>query len=79
MGLLFRKVGWVALWGIPLGLIGAYRMSDWVLKEFVIRYPLKWWIFAGTTLFVLGMMVAVVYICAYKAAAANPVKSLKSE
>lgn len=79
MGLLFRKVGWIALCGIPLGLISAYWASGLVLEEFVIQYPLKWWIFAGSTLFVIGMMLSVVYICAYKAAAANPVKSLKSE
>ena len=79
MELLLLKLGWIAMGGIPWGLAGAYWVGCQVLEGFVIKYSMDWWIFAGTVLFILVIMVVVVYICAYKVAAANPVKALQAE
>ena len=55
-----------------------YAMTQW-LNEYAYRVELHWWVFAiaGT----IALMIAVVTISfqAFKAARANPIKSLRTE
>jgi len=53
-------------------------MRSW-LEDFAYRIPLNWWLFAIVGVLALLIAVAAVGIQVFKAATANPVKSLRSE
>jgi putative ABC transport system permease protein len=55
-----------------------YFMHRW-LEGYYYRIQLSWWVFALTGVGVLGMAWATVTVQAFRAAGANPVKSLKVE
>jgi putative ABC transport system permease protein len=53
-------------------------MHNW-LQEFVYRIPINWWIFPGAGLLAFFIAIGTVSVQTMRAAAANPVKSLRSE
>jgi putative ABC transport system permease protein len=53
-------------------------MSSW-LEDFASRISLTWWIFAAPSLFVVFVALLTVSVHTWKAARANPVKSLRYE
>lgn len=55
-----------------------YFMHKWLL-DFAYRTPVSWWIFAAAGLLALLIAVLTISLQAFKAAIANPVKSLRSE
>jgi putative ABC transport system permease protein len=57
----------------------AWLMIRWWLDGFAYRATVPWWLFAGAGVIVLLIAVATVSLQSWRAATANPVKSLKSE
>lgn len=55
-----------------------YGMTRW-LEGYIVRTPLRWWLFALSLLVVLLVTVLTVTLQSLRAARANPVDSLKSE
>ncbi len=60
------------------GPLGWYAMHTW-LQGFAYRIPLSWWIFALSGAATLALTLATVGYQAVKAAAANPVQSLRTD
>ncbi len=58
--------------------IAWYAMSHW-LRDFAYRVNIHWWVFVLAAILALIVALATVSFQAIKAAAANPVKSLRSE
>jgi putative ABC transport system permease protein len=58
--------------------LGYYVMSKW-LQDFVYRINIHWWVFALSALLAVAIAFLTVAYQSFKAAAANPVKSLRSE
>jgi len=58
--------------------IAAYFMHRW-LEDFAFRTTMSWWIFAASATGMLCVAAIVLGIKAFKAAAANPVDSLRNE
>jgi hypothetical protein len=48
-------------------------------KQYTIRTPIEWWVFAITGVVALVFALVIVSTQALRAAMANPVKSLRSE
>jgi putative ABC transport system permease protein len=57
---------------------GYWTMNKW-LQNFAYQTDLKWWIFVLAALITLGIALLTVSAKAFKAAIANPVKSLRTE
>jgi putative ABC transport system permease protein len=55
-----------------------YVMHNW-LESFAYRIPISWWIFPGAGLLAFVIAIGTVSIQTMRAAAANPVNSLRSE
>jgi putative ABC transport system permease protein len=55
-----------------------YVMHDW-LQSYAWRINIGWWVFASTGAFAILVAVTTVSVQAFKAAVANPVKSLRTE
>lgn len=53
-------------------------MHNW-LQEFAYRIPISWWIFPGAGMLAFIIAIGTVSVQTMRAAAANPVKSLRSE
>ncbi len=53
-------------------------MHKW-LEGFAYRTSLQWWVFALASLVTIAIALATVSFRAFKAALANPTKSLRSE
>lgn len=58
--------------------IAIYGVNDW-LSSFAYRTPLYWWVFVIAMVVVLLLTVVTVTLQCYRAAAENPVNSLKAE
>ena len=58
--------------------VGYYAMNKW-LQNFAYKTSLQWWIFLLAAVITFGIALITVSIKAVKAAAANPVKSLRNE
>ena len=58
--------------------IAYYAMDKW-LQDFAYRVEIKWWIFAIAGLVALAIAFATISIQTFRAARANPVKSLRTE
>src|SRR5450432_2010081 len=58
--------------------IAWYVMHNW-LQEFAYRIPISWWIFPGAGMLAFLIAIGTVSFQTMRAAAANPVKSLRSE
>jgi len=57
---------------------GYWAMSEW-LQNFAYKTTLSWWIFLLAALITFGISFITVSIKDFKAAIANPVKSLRTE
>ena len=55
-----------------------YFMHKW-LADFAYRTPINWWIFAASGLLAILIAVITISFQAFRAAVANPVKSLRTE
>jgi putative ABC transport system permease protein len=55
-----------------------YVMNNW-LQGFAYRMNMSWWIYPGAGLLAIAIALGTVSFQTWKAAAANPVKSLRSE
>jgi putative ABC transport system permease protein len=55
-----------------------YVMHRWI-SDYAYRIPLHWWIFAAAGLFCLTVAFVTVFFQSYRAATANPIKSIKQE
>jgi putative ABC transport system permease protein len=58
--------------------IAWYAMHNW-LQDFAYRTDINWWIFALSTGLVAFVALATISFQSFRAATANPVKSLRSE
>lgn len=79
LGLLWQDAGRMALLTLPLGLVAAYILAQRWLEQFAVKLPLSGWLFAGGFVITLGVIFLTVSLRSYRAATANPVKSLKTE
>lgn len=57
----------------------AYIVASGWQSEYVVKMPLYWWIFAGSVIFIVAVIVICVLIQTWRIANANPVESIKSE
>lgn len=74
-----RRFVWTILFCFILaGPVAWYGVTRWQ-GAFVYKTPLHWWIFLVAFVIVLGVTLATVSIQSWRAASANPVKSLRSE
>tara|TARA_R110002049_G_scaffold261458_2_gene437571 strand:+ start:120 stop:2498 length:2379 start_codon:yes stop_codon:yes gene_type:complete len=71
-------VKWVILALLIASPIGYYLMDNW-LENFAYRIKLSWWTFGLAGIFTLGIALISVSLRSYKAAGANPIKSLRME
>ncbi|MBC9794761.1 ABC transporter permease [Sinomicrobium weinanense] len=71
----FKLIGIAGLIASP---IAWYFMNDW-LQNYTYRTQINWWVFALPIGCVLILTLLIVSYKGYKAATANPVKSLRSE
>jgi putative ABC transport system permease protein len=55
-----------------------YFMNKWLL-DFAYRTKISWWVFAGAGILAVLIAVITISVQAFKAAVANPVKSLRTE
>ena len=55
-----------------------YFVNKW-LEDFAYRVTLSWWVFAAAALLALLIALITVSVQAVRAAAANPVKSLRTD
>ncbi len=55
-----------------------WAMNHW-LKDFVFRIEIKWWVFVATGLGAIALALLTISFQTIRAAAANPVKSLRTE
>ena len=69
---------WVAVSALIALPLGGWVMQHW-LEQFDYRMTLHWWIFPGAALAALTVAGMTVALQALRAAAADPVKSLRSE
>jgi putative ABC transport system permease protein len=67
--LLATVIAWPLAW---------LAVHQW-LKDYAYRIPISWWVFVLAGVLALGIALLTVSILAIRAAAANPVKSLRSE
>ncbi len=70
-----KLVGLSFLLSAPL----SYYLMDQYLEQYEIRTGLEWWVFVLTGVLVLFLVVSIAANQAFRAAQANPVKSLQSE
>lgn len=75
--LFMKDVLYVALPALAVGAVGAYIVAAKWLEQFSEKITLDWWLFAGSTIAVLVVLLAVVNINCYKVANSNPVGYLK--
>ncbi|MGS2764783.1 ABC transporter permease, partial [Sinomicrobium sp. M5D2P9] len=68
----------IAIAGLIASPIAWYFMNDW-LQNYTYRTPISWWVFALPVGCVLVLTLLIVSYKGYRAATANPVKSLKTE
>ena len=68
----------VAIAAVPAFLIAWYAMHNW-LKDFAYRINIQWWVFVAAGLLAALIAFITVSFQAFKAATANPVKSLRTE
>lgn len=74
-----RRFVWTILFCFVLaGPVAWYGVTRWQ-GAFVYKTPLHWWIFLVAFVIVLGVTLATVSIQSWRAASANPIKSLRSE
>jgi putative ABC transport system permease protein len=79
VGLLSKDLlGLVVIAGLIAFPLAAWAMHRW-LQDFAYRINISWWVFGVAGLLALIIALATVSIQAFRAALANPVKSLKSE
>jgi putative ABC transport system permease protein len=71
-------VKWVLVAILIASPIGYFLMDNW-LENFAYRIKLNWWTFGLAGIFTLGIALITVSMRSYKAAGANPVKSLRTE
>ncbi len=71
-------VKWIAFAFVVACPAGYFAMHKW-LENFAFKTNISWWIFALAGLLALGIALVTVSFQTYKAAAQNPVKSLKYE
>lgn len=79
IGLLWREIGWMALFAMPVGLVAAFYLGEKWLEQFAFKLPLGIEVFAAGTIITLLVILITVTVRSYGAATANPVKSLKTE
>jgi len=58
--------------------LGWYAVHRW-LEDYAYRIPMSWWVFALAGILALVIALGTVSILAFRAAVANPVKSLRTE
>ena len=58
--------------------IAWYLMNKWLL-DFAYRTNISWWVFAGAGMLAVLIALLTISFQAFKAAVANPVKSLRTE
>lgn len=79
LSLLWEETGWLALIAMPAGLGVAYWLGWKWLEQFAEKLPLSWWLFGLGTVVTMCVIWLTVTMRTYRAAVANPVKSLKTE
>jgi putative ABC transport system permease protein len=79
LGLLGREIVWIAVPALAVGAIVAYYVSERWIAGFSERITLSVWLFAGSALSVLLVILAVSIVTAYGISTQNPVLSLKKD
>jgi putative ABC transport system permease protein len=67
--LIANLIAWPLAW---------YAIHHW-LQDYAYRVPMSWWVFVLAGFLALLIALITVSILAFRAAVANPVKSLRSE
>lgn len=79
LSLLARGILYVALPAVLIGVVASYYIGMAWLQQFAEQIDMNPLLFAATALAVLGLIVLVVVLKAWRIANENPVKSIKSE
>jgi putative ABC transport system permease protein len=78
-GLLAKEfIGLVLLSILIASPIGWYFMDRW-LSDFAYRTSISWWVFPIAGVFALVIAILTISFQAFRAALANPIKTLRSE
>ncbi len=75
----FEFVKWVILAFIISVPVSYYLMKNWLEKNFTYQVDIEWWIFALSGIAIVIISLLTVIIQSYRAAAMNPVDSLRYE
>jgi putative ABC transport system permease protein len=67
--LLANLIAWPLAW---------YAIHRW-LEDYAYRIPMSWWVFMLAGVLAMAIALVTVGILAFRAAVANPVKSLRTE
>jgi putative ABC transport system permease protein len=79
VGLLSRQFMWLVIWANCIALpLAWYAINRW-LEDYAYRIPKSWWVFGAAAVLAMGIALVTVSVLAFRAAVANPVKSLRSE
>src|SRR5690606_36209643 len=68
-----------ALAASAIACLGAYYAIRWIHQLFVFSQDIPYWLYAGVTALTLAVAMATVGTFCFRAASANPVKSLRYE
>lgn len=74
-----RHLLWVAVPGVVVGCLAAWRVGDMMLEMFAVKVQLTWWLFALCVLALLAVVLLVSVLLVHTTAHANPAKNLRSE
>jgi putative ABC transport system permease protein len=79
VALLSRHFMWLVIWANLIAWpLAWYAIHRW-LEDYAYRIPMSWWVFVAAAVLAMGIALVTVSILAFRAAVANPVKSLRSE
>ncbi|HLI92941.1 MAG TPA: FtsX-like permease family protein, partial [Puia sp.] len=77
--LLSRQFMGLVLWANLLALpLAGWAIYEW-LQDYAYRINLSWWVFALAVLLAFAVALITISVLAFRAAVANPVKSLRAE
>ena len=71
-------IKWIVLAFIIAVPLSYYIMQKW-LENYAYKTDLSWWIFVFSGLFILAISAISITMQSWKAATANPIKTLKNE
>jgi putative ABC transport system permease protein len=79
VALLFRDFLWLVVIALAIAApLAGWAMQNW-LHDFAYRIGLSWWIFGVTGILAISISLLTVGVQGFRAAAANPARSLRSE